>query len=133
MAIVTPIHMGAIFNRKTLRNSDQEPYKFCALVGSNSHQIELVTGDVVYMASFTIQNMVSGSEYWVAQTANLANVLMTGTSSGSDVVYSLPCSTENMTITIRVRKSGYIPFELLVSVPRGGASAYIIQSVDPTA
>lgn len=88
--------------------------------------------DPYFYASLTIQNVVNGSHYWVAQTSDLSNVLGSGVQSGSGdiVISSIPALESPMLTTIRIRNLGYIPFETNAYLYSSGGLSYVIQSVD---
>lgn len=90
--------------------------------------------DPYFYGTLTIQNVLSGSNYWVAQTSDLTNVLATGTQSGSSdiVISSIPAVESPMLVTIRVRKAGYVPFETNAYLYSTGGLSYIIQVTDTT-
>lgn len=90
--------------------------------------------DPFFYGTLTIQNVLSGSNYWVAQTSDLTNVLASGTQSGSSdiVITSIPALESPMLVTIRVRKAGYVPFETNAYLYSTGGLSYIIQVTDAT-
>lgn len=95
--------------------------------------------DPVFYADFTLTNVVVGSSYWIAESADLTNVLASGTAGASTVVVSgmASYSTPTMLVTIRIRYSSggtvYTPFETQAYHSKSGAGSYIIQTLDPTA
>ena len=133
MPTVLPLFQSIPRTKQFTRNLGSESFKFDSIQGVSNHMTQIVAGDVVFLAPFILQNVVSGSQYWIAQTGTLSNVLATGTSSGTDISISMSCYSDPMSVTIRVRKPGYIAFETLATVTRSGGSSYVIQTVDPTA
>lgn len=86
----------------------------------------------------TLQNVVAGSRYWVAQSSDPSNVIANGDAPGGDIVISgIGALANPMLLTIRVRKgtSGtkYRPFETNAYLVKAGATAYISQQLDPVA
>ena len=95
--------------------------------------------DPIFFADFTLTNVVAGSSYWIAESANLSNVLASGTAASSTVVISGMASygTPTMLVTIRIRYSSggvvYKTFETQAFHQKVGAGSYIIQELDTTA
>lgn len=87
--------------------------------------------DPLFYASLLINNIVVGSTYWIAIESDLTTVLATGVAgSTSFSVTNIPVYSNPMLITIRVRKSGYLPFETNTNLAKDGSSAYISQVED---
>jgi hypothetical protein len=93
-----------------------------------------VPSDPYFYGTLTLQNILDGSSYWVAQTADLTNVLGSGTQSGTaDIaITNIPALSNPMLVTIRVRKAGYIDFQTNAYLYSSGGLSYIIQATDPT-
>lgn len=93
--------------------------------------------DPMFYAEITLENIVVGSRYWVAESADLTNVLATGVAaSTTEVLSNVPAYANPMLVEIRVRKatSGtrYLPFVTYGYLVRAGITAYIAQVEDPT-
>ena len=87
----------------------------------------------LYTLIGVLQNIATGSNYWIAETANLSNVLATGSQSGvANIPISFLSNSDSLQVTIRVRKFGYVPFETLVTLTSSGGSVYVSQIVDTT-
>jgi hypothetical protein len=94
--------------------------------------------DPIYRTFLILQNVADGSAYWVAESADLNNVLALGNQSGTgNILIDVPATSENMLVTIRVRKGSsgikYKPFETQTPLSRGSALSYILQTIDPIA
>lgn len=104
---------------------------------------ERLPTDPIYVANLTLQNVSGGSRYWVANAANLSQVLATGTVAGSEdlsydeVIPSVPAYSSNFLLEIRVRNASgvikYQPFKTFIPHSVAGASAYVIQTQDTVA
>lgn len=132
MAVSLPIPQRGYISREHTKIIS-ETIKPQSMIGIGAYSQQIVAGDTLFLSSLTIQNVRVGSQYWVAQTSNLANVLATGTQAGAftDIAISgIACLANPMQVTIRVRLAGYQPFETQASINRSGATAYIIQSID---
>lgn len=91
--------------------------------------------DPFFYAPLTLQNIVVGSQYWIAQASNLSNVLATGTAASStEVIEDVPAYSNPMLVVIRVRKgtSGvrYWPLETYGYIVKGGTDVWISQVAD---
>ena len=108
------------------------------MIGGGSFSVPRLSSDPLYYATLRIQNVVANSEYWVAQSSDLANVIAVDVAPGGDIVLQdVPAKEEAMLVTIRVRKgtsgSKYKPFETQAYLYRSGGISYIIQELDPIA
>lgn len=94
--------------------------------------------DAFFYGELTLQNVAAGSQYWVAQSSNLSNVVANAAAPGGDIVISgIGALANPMLLTIRVRKgtSGtkYAPFSTQAYLVKTGASAFVSQQIDPVA
>lgn len=106
--------------------------------GQGVNSVQRQSTDPLFWASLLLQNIVTGSAYWIAQTSDLSNVLAAGSAPGGDFsITSIPSIEENMLVTIRVRKGTaggkYFPFETQAQIKRTGGVCYVIQTPDPIA
>ena len=90
--------------------------------------------DPVFFADFTLTNILVWSTYWIAESANLSNVLASGTAWSSTVVITgmASYSSPTMLVTIRIRKIWYSDFPTQAFHSKTWAGSYIIQVIDPT-
>lgn len=93
--------------------------------------------DPLFYANITLQNIVTGSRYWVAKADDLTTVLATGIAASSEeVLENMPAYTNPMLIEVRVRKGTagvrYEPLRMHVYLGRDGAVAYLAQIINPT-
>lgn len=104
---------------------------------------ERLPTDPLYNADLTLQNVSGGSRYWVANASDLTQVLATGTVAGSEdafydeVIPNVPAYGVPFLMEIRIRNATgaikYKSFKTYVNHSSVGASAYVIQAVDPVA
>ena len=89
--------------------------------------------DPFFLATVTLQNIVVGSRYWIAQASDLTNILATGVAAVDEVVLdNIPSYANPMLMEIRVRHasgvikySEYTTFSYLVKT---GTNVYIAQA-----
>lgn len=94
--------------------------------------------DPLFYAPVTLQNIVVGSRYWIAQASDLSNVLATGVAGTTTVTTaSLPSLENPMLIEVRVRNaSGEPDYEALTTygyLGKDGVTIFISQKVDSIA
>jgi hypothetical protein len=88
--------------------------------------------DPLFYATITLQNVVNGSDYWIAQNSDLTNVLASGTQAGSaDIVLAnIPAYANPMLFQVRVRKAGYVPLTTFGNLVTAGSIVYVAQTAD---
>lgn len=91
--------------------------------------------DPIFYSSITLQNIVVGSRYWIAQASDLTNVLAVGVAASiEEVLTNLPAYTNPMLVEVRVRNASdataYFPYVTYGYLVRDGATVYIAQVVD---
>jgi len=104
---------------------------------------ERLPSDPLYNADLTLQNVSGGSRYWVANANDLTQVLATGVVAGTEdqfydeVIPNVPAYGVPFLLEIRIRNATgtikYKAFKTYVNHSSAGASAYVIQALDPVA
>ena len=132
MGIVIPHIGGAASGLSTAESYpfNMTYYANCAVA------IERLPTDPLFYATITLQNIVVGSRYWLAQASNLSNILAEGDAASTSVVLSsIPAYANPMLVEVRVRKGGtspeYKPLKTYGYLGREGVSIYIAQTEDP--
>lgn len=100
-------------------------------------QLRLPT-DPLFYAAITLQNIVVGSRYWIAQASDLTNVLASGVAGETTVeLTNLPAYQNPMLVEVRIRKASspvkYKPFVTYGYLVRGGIIVYCAQQEDAVA
>ncbi len=108
------------------------------ICGSGWQSVVRQPTDPLFYASITLQNVLSGSRYWIAQASNLSNVLATGTAPGGDIVIAgIPAVANPMLVEVRVRfASGTTKYQPLTTygyLSRSGVVIYVAQVEDTVA
>ena len=91
--------------------------------------------DPLFYANITLQNIVAGSRYWIAQASDLSNVLATGVAESSEITLdNIPSYANPMLVEVRIRKASepvkYQPFVTYGYLVRGGITVYCAQVED---
>lgn len=107
-----------------------------ALGGVSIGMFRLPT-DPLFYATLTLQNIVAGSRYRITRHDTGAQLATGVAASSTEVITGVPCFANPMQVDITVRNASggtkYKPFDTAAFMVSAGASAYILQSVDPIA
>lgn len=90
--------------------------------------------DPLFYAALTLENIVVGSRYRVTRRST-GDELATGVAASTDeLISSIPCYANPMQVDITVRNASGSPvykvFDTGASIPKTGATAYILQTED---
>lgn len=81
------------------------------------------------LVSITLENIVSGSRYYIVKNSDSSVIASGEASSGTVEIPNIPYSG-NVAVTIRVRKPGYVPFETGGTITASGLSTFVSQITD---
>ncbi len=111
------------------------PTSFSSPSGGRLMSAQRLLTDPVFYCTVVLQNVANGSNYWLAQASNLANVIASGTQSGTGdiTLTNVPGYTNPMLTEIRVRGYGatkYQPFTIFANLSNGINKVYVSQVLD---
>ena len=94
--------------------------------------------DPLFYTDITLQNIITGSRYWVAKADDLTTVLDSGVASSTSVTLeNIPSYDNPMLVEIRVRYSSgatkYKPFKTYAYLVKSGVTVYVAQQIDGVA